>query len=72
MTDPKQLAKLEFVAFCIEQYKKASKMGGCEVEQLFSQRGVITFLLDNYEVLHTQSAQFIQEEIVEYLNNHRQ
>lgn len=47
-------------------------MSGCEVEQLFSQRGVITFLIDNYEVLHTQSAQFIQEEIVEYLNNHQQ
>lgn len=72
MTDPKQLAKLEFVAFCIEQYKKAVNMSGCEVEQLFSQRGVITFLIDNYEVLHTQSAQFIQEEIVEYLNNHQQ
>ena len=72
MTDPKQLAKLEFVAFCIEQYKKVANMGGCEVEQLFSQRGVITFLIDNYEVLHTQSAQFIQEEIVEYLNNHQQ
>ncbi len=25
MTDPKQLAKLEFVAFCIEQYKMATK-----------------------------------------------
>ena len=72
MTDPKQLAKLEFVSFCIEQYKKAANKGGREVEQLFSQRGVITFLLDNYEVLHTQSAQLIQEEIVEYLNNHRQ
>ena len=72
MTDPKQLAKLEFVSFCIEQYKKAANMGGREVEQLFCQRGVITFLLDNYEVLHTQSAQFIQEEIVEYLNNHSQ
>ena len=72
MTDPKQLAKLEFVSFCIEQYKKAANMGGREVEQLFSKRGVITFLIDNYEVLHTQSAQFIQEEIVEYLNNHQQ
>lgn len=71
MTDPKQLAKLEFVSFCIEQYKKAADMGGCEVGQLFNQRGVITFLLDNYEALHTQSAQFIQEEIAEYLNNHQ-
>ena len=71
MADPKQLAKLEFVAFCIEQYKMATKQTGCEVEQMFSQRGVIKFLIDHYEVLHTQSAQFIQEEIGEYLNNHQ-
>ena len=71
MSDPKQLAKLEFVAFCSEQYKMATKQTGCEVEQMFSQQGVIKFLIDHYEVLHTQSAQFIQEEIVEYLNNHQ-
>lgn len=71
MTDPKQLAKLEFVSFCIEQYKMATKQTGCEVEQMFSQQGVIKFLINHYEVLHTQSAQFIQEEIGEYLNNHQ-
>lgn len=71
MADPKQLAKLEFVAFCIEQYKMATKQTGCEVEQMFSQQGVIKFLIDHYEVLHTQSAQFIQEEIVKYLNIHQ-
>ena len=71
MTDPKQLAKLEFVAFCIEQYKMATKQTGCEVEQMFSQQGVIKFLIDHYEVLHTQSAQFIQEEIDEYLKHHQ-
>lgn len=71
MTGNKQLAKLEFVAFCIEQYKMATKQTGSEVEQMFSQQGVIKFLIDHYEVLHTQSAQFIQEEIVEYLNNHQ-
>ncbi len=71
MTDNKQLAKLEFVAFCIEQYKMATKQTGSEVEQMFSQQGVIKFLIDHYEVLHTQSAQFIQEEIGEYLNNHQ-
>lgn len=71
MADPKQLAKLEFVAFCIEQYKMATKQTGCEVEQMFSQQGVIKFLIDHYEVLHTQSAQFIQEEIGEYLNIHQ-
>jgi hypothetical protein len=60
-----------FLSFCIEQYKMATKQTGCEVEQMFSQQGVIKFLIDHYEVLHTQSAQFIQEEIVEYLNIHQ-
>ena len=46
MTDNKQLAKLEFVAFCIEQYKKTVNMSGCEVEQMFSQRGVTSSLFD--------------------------
>ena len=69
MTDNKQLAKLEFVAFCIEQYKMATKQTGCEVEQLFRQRGV---LIDNYEVLHTQGEQAIMNEIEEYLNHHQQ
>ena len=29
------MAKLEFVSFCIEQYKKATDQGGKEVEQMF-------------------------------------
>ena len=70
MNDTKQIAKLEFVSFCIEQYKKATNQGGRSVELLFDQRGVIPFLIDHYEVLHTLSAQQIQEEIEEYLKNH--
>ena len=35
MCDPKQQSKIEFVSFCIEQYKKANKQNGAEAEQLF-------------------------------------
>jgi len=71
MNDTKQLAKLEFVAFCIEQYKTMANKGGRETEQLFEKYGVIHFLLEHYEILHTQSAQQIQDEIVEFLNKHQ-
>lgn len=70
MTDNKQLAKLEFVAFYIEQYKMATKQTGCEVEQMFRQRGVIDFLIDNYKVLHTQGELSIMNEIDEFLKHH--
>jgi hypothetical protein len=51
MTDNKQLARLEFVSFCIEQYKIETNRGGYDVEQMFQQREVVSFLLEHYEVL---------------------
>ncbi|MBR3434724.1 MAG: DUF3791 domain-containing protein [Bacteroidales bacterium] len=71
MCDPKQQSKIEFVSFCIEQYKKANKLGGAETEQMFLQRGVIDFLLEHYEVLHTQGEKAILSEIDEYLKHHQ-
>ena len=70
MTDNKQLARLEFVSFCIEQYKIATNSGGYDVEQMFQQKGVISFLFEHYEVLHTQGEQTILNEIDEYLKYH--
>lgn len=70
MNDIRQLAKLEFVAFCIEQYKNVTNQTGSETEQMFKKHGIIKFLNDHYDILHTQSAQQIQDEIVEYINKH--
>lgn len=57
-----------FIAFCIEQYKTAKRMKGEDVANLFFDKGVDRFLTDNYEVLHTQSHQWLIEEIDDYLN----
>ena len=70
MTDDKQLAKLELVSFCIEQYKMVTKSTGCDVEQMFQRKGIIDFLLKHYEVLHTQGEQAILNEIDEYIKHH--
>lgn len=70
MNEKKQLAKLEFVSFCIEQYKAATNNVGRDIEQMFRQRGVIAFLLEHYEALHTQGEQAILNEIDEYLKHH--
>lgn len=59
--------KSYFVAFCIEQYKAAKGMDGADVAQLFFQNGVASYLADNFDVLHTQSRQWLMEEIDEYL-----
>ena len=60
-----------FVAFCVEQYKNAKHLKGEEALSLFEQYGVLDYLADNYEVLHTQSYQWILEEIDSFINNQK-
>jgi hypothetical protein len=57
-----------FVTFCVEQYKNAKCLKGEEALSLFDRYGVLDFLAENYEVLHTQSYQWILEEIDEFIN----
>lgn len=63
-----QVAKqLEFVSFCIEHYKALKGLSGDAVTSLFERTGLIDFLLENYEILHTQSKQYLMEEVELYL-----
>lgn len=59
-----------FMAFCVETYKNANGMNGADVSRLFSDTGLTEFLADNFEPIHTQSPQWILEEINDYLSNH--
>ena len=54
-----------FVAFCIEQYKNAKGISGDEAASRLFSSGVASYLADNFEVLHTQSRQWLIEEIDE-------
>ena len=56
-----------FLSFCIEQYKKYIGTSGNDVMSLFEQYGVDRYLTDNFEILHTQSKQWLMEEIDEYI-----
>ena len=56
-----------FLAFCIEQYKVAKGIDGATVSRIFAEKGVDKYLLANFEVLHTQSRQWLIEEIDEYI-----
>ncbi len=59
---------LYFVSFCIEQYKHEMNMSGSEVMELFDQRGLLDYLVEHYEVLHTQGHRWLIDEMKEYLN----
>ncbi len=56
-----------FVSFCIEQYKNSKKLTGEQAMLKLDKFGVLGYLEDNYDVLHTQSCQWILEDIDEYI-----
>ena len=60
---------LEFVSFCIENFKVKFKMKGKDVANLFSKSGVMDFLIDSYDLLHTQGKEYILSEIELFLQN---
>jgi len=60
--------KSYFVTFCIEQFKEHRGICGADAAELLFGAGITDYLNDNYEVLHTQSRQWLMEEIDERLN----
>lgn len=60
---------IEFVSFCIENFKVKHTMPGKDTAVLFKQSGVIEFIKDGYEMLHTQGKEYIIEEIEIFLKN---
>lgn len=56
-----------FIAFCIEEYGTAKSMSGEKVLELFSQYGVIDYLKEYFDPLHTQSRQWLIEDIDEFI-----
>ncbi len=56
-----------FLSFCIEQYKNAHNLCGSEAMRILDNYRVLDYLKDNYEILHTQSWQWIMEDIDEFI-----
>ena len=56
-----------FVSFCIEQYKNAKNLTGAEAMLQLDRYKVLDYLSEHYEVLHTQSRQWILEDIDEFI-----
>jgi hypothetical protein len=46
--------QLDFITFCIEMYAAEKGMSGQNVFRQFDRCGVLEYLSENYEVLHTQ------------------
>jgi hypothetical protein len=61
-----------FCVFCIENYIKNKRPNQkAEVLEEFSEMGVYSFLLNNFEMLHSQDVNIIVDSIEEYIRSRR-
>lgn len=54
---------LNFIIYCIEEYKCAKNMSGKMVVELFYQYGVVDYIRKYYESLHTTGRQYTVDDI---------
>lgn len=57
----------DFIIFCIESFKEESNFTGKEVYDIFEKYGVIKYLCDGYDMLHTQGNKWLMNDIKEFL-----
>jgi len=61
--------ELEFSVFCIESVSEKLGLDGEEVYRLLTEQSSILeeYIIPNYDILHTQSKEYIVEDIIEYM-----
>lgn len=55
--------KLEFLIYCIEEYKRLHGTTGRETYDFFETSGVSRYILDHYDALHTAGVEYTLTDI---------
>ena len=66
--DKRNLDIAYFLSFCIEQYKTEKGISGADAVQVLKLYGVLEYLAENFDVLHTQSKQWLLADIDEFIH----
>ena len=60
-----------FLSFCIERYAQHHRMTSLQAYALFRQYGVDQYLIDGFDMLHTQGEETILHDIELFITNHK-
>ena len=55
--------KLEFLIYCIEEYKRRNGATGRDTYDLFEQSGAERYIVDHYDALHTAGIEYTLADI---------
>ena len=66
---PKEV--FEFYAYCLENYAICKRMSGMRAWLCFKESGVDEYIIDNYDLLHTQGLDYILDDIQRFINRRK-
>ena len=62
---------VEFIVYCIEEYRASNKLTGRQVINIFNKYDVYDFIDNSYDVLHTFGGDNIVWNIQDYINHRK-
>ena len=64
--------KLDFLVYCIENYKNVKGLNGKQIIELFNRYRVLDYIKASYEALHTTGKEYIIDDLDSYINTRKQ
>ena len=61
----------EFYTYCLENYAIRKKISGMRAWVLFKESGADEYVIDNYDLLHTQGMDYVLDDIQRFMNRRK-
>jgi len=60
--------ELEYLIYCIEEYKRLHGTSGKDTYQMFEQSGASQYIMNHYDALHTAGIEYTLDDIAGMLH----
>ena len=65
------MAIFEFYTYCLEGYATSKQISGIRAWVLFKETGADKYVIDNYDLLHTQGLEYILDDIQRFIKRRK-
>ena len=63
--------EFEFYAYCLENYAIRKHISGMRAWVIFKESGANEYVIDNYDLLHTQGLEYVLDDIQRFINKRK-
>lgn len=63
--------EFEFYTYCLENYAIRKQISGMRAWVIFKESGADDYIIDNYDLLHTQGLEYVLDDIQRYINRRK-